>query len=202
MPVDEKPRFFATPEAFRKWLHANHETKTELWVGFYKKDSGRPSITWPESVDEALCVGWIDGVRKSIDAESYKIRFTPRKAVSTWSAVNLKRMPVLEEEGRVLLAGHAAHERRKEERSGIYAYENRKLAKLDAASEKLFRANKAAWKYFSNTPPSYQQVVVWAIVTAKQEATRQRRLATLIAHSAAGEWLPGMRRTAAAKLKV
>ena len=188
-----QPKFFATPAVLGKWFRANHTTKTEQWIGFWKRDSGKKSITWPEAVDEALCVGWIDGVRKSIDDERYMIRFTPRKAASTWSAVNIKRMPVLIEEGRVLPEGLAAWQRRQEARSGIYAYENRKSAKLDAAALEIFKANKAAWKYFAAQPPSYQYTITWWIISAKQQATRERRLVHVIEHSAAGEWIPQMK---------
>src|SRR3954451_10588727 len=140
-----QPRFFATPAEFRAWLAEHHETETELLVGFHKKGSGRPSITWPESVDEALCFGWIDGVRRRIDDEAYSIRFTPRKAHSMWSAINIKRVAELIEDGLMRPAGLAAFERRSEERSGIYSYEQRKAARFDADQEREFRANEAAW---------------------------------------------------------
>jgi uncharacterized protein YdeI (YjbR/CyaY-like superfamily) len=193
--ADDKPqpRFFATPEALRKWMHANHEKKSEQWIGFYKTNSGKPSITWPEAVDEALCVGWIDGVRKSLGEDSYMIRFTPRKATSTWSAVNQRRMAVLTAENRVLPAGLAAFEQRKEGKSGIYAYENRKSATLTPEYEKRFRANKKAWKYFSEQPPSYKYTIIWWIITGKQEATRERRLAEMIQYSEKGVWHPRMK---------
>ena len=181
-----QPSFFATPAHFAKWLKAHHASHRELWVGFYKKGSGRPSITWPESVDEALCVGWIDGIRKRIDEESYVIRFTPRKATSTWSSINIARMAVLIEAGRVHPAGHAAFARRSEKKSGIYAYEQRKAARFDAATSKRFRANRAAWKYFAARPPGYRQLATWWVVSAKKEETRQRRIARLIAVSAEG----------------
>ena len=179
-------KFFATPEAFREWLNKNHESETELLVGFYKKDSGKPSITWPESVDEALSFGWIDGKRKTIDEISYTIRFTPRKATSNWSAVNVKRMAVLIAEGRVRPAGLAAWEKRAPEKTGIYSYENRKSAKLDPAAEREFRRNKKAWANFQAEAPSYRQLAIWWIVTAKREETRRSRLARLIDDSAHG----------------
>ncbi len=181
-----EPRFFATPADFRKWLETHHATDRELWVGFYKTGSGRPSITWPESVDEALCVGWIDGIRKRIDDESYKIRFTPRKASSTWSAVNIQRITELVDQGRVLPAGREAFEKRQKKKSGIYAYEQRKSARLDPAAEKQFRAHKAAWGYFQAQPPGYRKTLTWWVVSAKKEETRQKRLATLIEASAEG----------------
>ena len=179
-------RFFAKPEDFRRWLEAHHGNTSEQWVGFYKKDSGRPSITWQESVDEALCVGWIDGLRKTINAESYKIRFTPRKKTSNWSAVNIGRVKELTKERRMQPAGLKAFEQRKEEKSGIYAYENRKSAVLGAAAEKRFRSRRKAWDFFQNLPASYRQTLIWWVVSAKREETRQERLERLITESEAG----------------
>jgi uncharacterized protein YdeI (YjbR/CyaY-like superfamily) len=178
--------FFATPAEFRAWFAAHHATEQELWVGFYKKDSGRPSITWPESVDEALCVGWIDGIRKTIDAESYKIRFTPRKSTSTWSAVNIARVAELTKERRMKPAGLAAFEQRSEAKSGIYAYEQRENATFTPAEEKRFRANAKAWKFFQAQPAGYRKTTTWWVVSAKRDETRVKRLATLIEDSAAG----------------
>lgn len=194
-----EPLFFAAPADFRRWLEENHANARELWVGFYKRGSGRPSITWPESVDEALCAGWIDGVRKSLDEESYVIRFTPRKASSTWSAVNIKRMAELIEQGRVLPAGLAAFEKRSEKKSAIYSYEQRKTAELDEASQKLFRKHKSAWEYFQAQPPWYRRTTAWWILSAKKEETRQKRLATLIEASAEERWIPGLSRPAKSK---
>jgi uncharacterized protein YdeI (YjbR/CyaY-like superfamily) len=182
-------RFFAKSEDFRKWLKAHHENTSEQWVGFYKKGSGRPSITWPESVDEALCVGWIDGLRKTIDAESYKIRFTPRKKTSNWSAVNIGRVQELTRLGRVRAAGAKAFELRKEEKSGIYAYENRKLAVLEAAAEKRFRSRPKAWTFFQNQPAGYRGLMTWWVISAKRVETRRKRLEKLIAESEAGRRL-------------
>ena len=179
-------RFFATPEDFRNWLKINRENTREQWVGFYKKGSGRPSITWPQAVDEALCVGWIDGLRKTIDAESYKIRFTPRKTISNWSAVNIGRVQELTRLGRMRTAGVKAFERRKEEKSGIYAYENRKLAVLGKAEEKRFRTRPKAWDFFQSQPAGYRKLATWWVITAKREETRQKRLEKLIAESEAG----------------
>jgi Uncharacterized protein conserved in bacteria len=179
------PTFFATPAAFRKWLETHHDKDTELLVGFYKKDSGRPSITWPESVDQALCFGWIDGVRRRIDDVSYSIRFTPRKSISNWSAINIARVAELTKLGQMQPAGLRAFERRREDKSAIYAYENA-LRTLDPACEKRFRANKKAWAYFSAQAPSYQRVCVYWVTSAKREETRARRLATLIDDSAQG----------------
>jgi uncharacterized protein YdeI (YjbR/CyaY-like superfamily) len=184
-----KPIFFPTPAAFRNWLKKNHATSCEQWIGFYRKASGRPSITWPESVDEALCVGWIDGLRKTIDAESYKIRFTPRKKESNWSTVNIARVKELTKAGRMQRAGLAAFALRQEAKSGIYAYENRKTAVLSKADEERFRANKKAWEFFQRQAPSYRQNVIWTLATAKKEETRQRKLERLISESETGRRL-------------
>lgn len=181
-----EPTFFATPEAFRRWLEKHHESARELLVGFYKVGSGKPSITWPQSVDEALCFGWIDGVRRRIDDESYSIRFTPRRPTSIWSAINLKRMDELIAEGRVHPAGLAAFERRSEEKSRIYSYERQQPAAFDAAMEKELRRNKAAWKYLQEEAPWYRRVTTHWVTSAKREETRKKRLAELIAASAAG----------------
>lgn len=189
-----RPRFFATPDAFRAWLDANHERETELLVGFYMRDSGKPSITWPESVDEALSFGWIDGVRRNIDAVSYSIRFTPRKARSNWSAINVKRITALIALGRVRPAGLAAFEKRATERTGIYSYENRKSAVLTPDQERQFRRNKKAWAYFQAEAPYYRNLAIWWIVSAKKEETRRSRLATLISECALGRRIPSQRR--------
>lgn len=174
------PIFFATPADLRAWFAANATMKQELVVGYYKKGSGKPSVTWPESVDEALCVGWIDSVRHSIDADSYMIRFTPRKPRSIWSAVNIKRVQALTKEGRMTPAGLAAFEVRADERSAIYAHEQRHSASLSVAEEKQFEANKAAWAWFQAKPPSYQKNALYWVVSVKKEETRQKRLVTLI----------------------
>jgi uncharacterized protein YdeI (YjbR/CyaY-like superfamily) len=179
------PKFFKTPSAFRKWLEVHHASSKELWVGFYKKGSGKPSIDWPESVDEALCFGWIDGIRKSIDAESYMIRFTPRKPTSVWSAVNIRNVEKLVKEYRMRAAGLKAFEARKENRSGIYAYEQRSPELVEPYLGKLKR-NKAAWKFFQTQPPSYRKVMNWWVVSARQEETRLKRLDKLIEESAQG----------------
>lgn len=181
-----KPIFFATPSAFCAWFEANHETLQEVLVGYYKKGSGKPSITWPESVDEALCFGWIDGVRRSIDEISYCIRFTPRKPRSIWSDVNIKRAEELISLGRMRPAGLKAFEQRTEARSRIYAYEQRQTAQLDESAEQQFRANTAAWDFFQAQPASYRRTAIWWVISAKQEATRLKRLATLIEDSAQG----------------
>ena len=179
------PTFFAKQADFRKWLTKNHTKKTELLVGFYKVSSGRPSITWPQSVDEALCFGWIDGVRKNIDVESYSIRFTPRKPTSIWSAINIKKMGELDKLGLVKPEGREAFQRRTESKSKIYSHEN-EIAQLTPSFEKKFKANKAAWQYFTTQAPSYQKVIKHWIMTAKQETTRTSRLQTAINTSAEG----------------
>ena len=184
-----KPTFFATPEEFRAWLEAHHADERELLVGFHKKATGRPCMTWPESVDEALCFGWIDGVRRSLGAESYTIRFTPRKPRSTWSAVNIARARELIADGRMRPAGLAAFEARTDDRSAIYAYEQRHAAKLEPDEERELRANAPAWKYFQSRPPSYRKTAIWWVVSAKRDETRRKRLRTLIDDSAAGRTL-------------
>ena len=182
------PKFFKTPLAFRKWLAANHSKAKELFVGFYKKGSGKPSITWPESVDEALCFGWIDGVRKRIDDESYMIRFSPRKPESIWSGVNIRNVERLSKEKRMQPAGKKAFAARKEYRSGIYAYEQRP-AELVEPYASQFRRHKAAWEFFQAQPPYYRKTLTWWIVSAKQEKTRLDRLDKLIEASAKGQRL-------------
>jgi uncharacterized protein YdeI (YjbR/CyaY-like superfamily) len=180
----EEPTYFETPADLREWLERNHESAAELWVGFRRKASGLPSITWPEAVDEALCVGWIDGVRKSVDDTSYKIRFTPRKPTSNWSSVNIGRVAALTRDGRMRPMGLAAYERRSEKRSGIYSYEQRRSARLEPAQERRFKANAGAWAFFQAQPAGYRRTATWWVVSAKREATREKRLATLIDDSA------------------
>ncbi len=183
------PTFFKTPAAFRAWLEQHHASETELWVGFHRKATGRPSIAWPESVDEALCVGWIDGLRKTVDESSYMIRFTPRKATSSWSLVNIGRVAELTRAGRMRPPGFKAFAERVEAKSGIYAYEQRKNAALNAEAEKEFRRNAAAWAFFQAQSASYRKVAAWWVISAKQEATRRKRVARLIADSEAGKRL-------------
>jgi uncharacterized protein YdeI (YjbR/CyaY-like superfamily) len=175
--------FFPTPADLRKWFRKNHATAQDLWVGFYKKHTEEPSITWPESVDEALCVGWIDGIRKRIDDVSYVIRFAPRRRGSIWSAVNIKRVAVLTNEKRMQPAGLAAFAARRENKSGIYSYEQRS-AQLPEPYASLLRKNRDAWKFFQAQPPSYRKTIGWWVVSAKQEETRRKRLQKLIAESA------------------
>jgi uncharacterized protein YdeI (YjbR/CyaY-like superfamily) len=188
-----EPTFFATPADFRAWLERHHESDSELIVGFHKRGSGRPSITWPEAVDQALCFGWIDGVRRRIDDASYSIRFTPRKARSTWSAVNIKRMKELVEEGLVARAGLAAFERRTDDRTAIYSYEQRRNAKLEPDHERRLHADERARAYFESQPPSYRRAAIHWVTSAKKPETRDRRLQQLIECSAAGEAVPPLR---------
>jgi uncharacterized protein YdeI (YjbR/CyaY-like superfamily) len=181
-----KPRFFATPGKFRAWLVKHHARAAELLVGFHKKGSGRPSIDWPQSVDEALCFGWIDGVRRSLGPDSYTIRFTPRRLRSTWSSINIARVKALTKLGRMAPAGIAAYERRSADRSAIYAYEQRKQAKLAPAERRLFKANAVAWKNFEAMAPYYRHRALYWINSARKPETRASRLRRIIEYSAAG----------------
>jgi uncharacterized protein YdeI (YjbR/CyaY-like superfamily) len=183
------PIFFAGSDDFRGWLEKHHQAITEQWVGFHRKSSGRVSITWPEAVDEALCFGWIDGLRKTIDTGSYKIRFTPRRPSSIWSAITIARMTELILEGRVRLAGMTAFQKRTPAKSHVYSYENRKTAILSSAATKLFRTESAAWKFFQQQSKSYRQTAIWWVVSAKRPQTRENRLQRLIASSKAGRRL-------------
>ena len=180
-----KPAFFASPGELRAWFKKHGSEARELWVGYYKRHTGKPGITWPESVDEALCVGWIDGLRKRIDDESYMIRFTPRRAGSIWSRVNMRRVEGLTNEKRMQPAGLAAFAARRENKSGIYSYEQRS-DQLPEPYAGLMRQNNQAWEYFCRQPSSYRKAVGWWIVSAKREETRQKRLQQLIADSARG----------------
>jgi uncharacterized protein YdeI (YjbR/CyaY-like superfamily) len=182
------PKFFATSRAFRAWLEKNHDRADELVVGFYKKGSGKPSITWPESVDQALCFGWIDGVRKGIDAESYQIRFTPRRRGSIWSAINIKRVEELKKLGLMTEAGLQAFEARDEAKSRVYSYENLPK-KFSPEYEARFRANAAAFEFFSKQPPGYRHQMTYRVMSAKKEETRLKRLEKLIEASERGERL-------------
>ena len=172
--------FFATAEEFAAWLEQHGANQTEFVVGYYKRESKRLSMTWAESVDAALCFGWIDGVRKRIDEHSYQIRFTPRKPTSTWSRINIDRARVLRREGKMREAGLKAYSHRREDKSRIYSYEQQKTAVLERQDELRFRKFKSAWKFFEAQPPSYRQLVIWRIVSAKRPETRERRLAELI----------------------
>jgi len=183
-----KPKFFRTPTHFETWLQKNHATATELWVGFYKKDSGKPSITWPESVDQALCFGWIDGIRKRIDEISYQIRFTPRRRGSIWSAINIKRADELVRQKQMRPSGFKAFASRIENKSGIYSYEQRST-ELTEPYAQLLKKNKSAWNFFKIQSPSYRKMMGWWIISAKREQTRMARLGKLISASAKGKRL-------------
>ncbi len=189
-----EPTFFAMPAELGAWLAEHHATVSELWVGFHKKGSGRPSVTWPEAVDEALCVGWIDGVRKGIDGHRYTIRFTPRKPRSIWSTVNLARVAELTAAGRMRPAGLEAFARRSEARSGIYSYEQKDAATLEAAHEERFRADPTAWEFFEAQAPWYRRAATWWVVSAKRPETREKRLAQLVEDSAHGRRIPSLTR--------
>ena len=190
-----KPVFFATPEEFGAWLEEHHETATEVVVGFYKKASGKPSITWPEAVEQALRFGWIDGVRRSLDDESYTNRFTPRKRGSSWSAVNIKRAGVLVEAGRMHAAGLAAYEGRDRAKEPQYSYEDRGRG-LGADEERAFVEHPAARASFQAQPPGYRRAAGHWVMSAKREETRRRRLATLIENSAQGRRIAPLARPA------
>jgi uncharacterized protein YdeI (YjbR/CyaY-like superfamily) len=183
------PTFFEDAQAFRTWLEAHAVSATELLVGFYKVDAGRPSLTWSESVDEALCFGWIDGVRRRLDSASYTIRFTPRKTTSIWSAVNIAKFAQLQAQGRITPAGAKAFAHRKAEKSAVYAYEQAHAAELSAQERQAFQSDDAAWQFFEATPPSYKKVVLHWVSTAKRAETRASRFAALLEACAAGKRL-------------
>lgn len=184
MKTDTQPTFFATQADFRKWLKENHSKASELIVGFYKVGSGKPSMTWSESVDQAICFGWIDGIRKSIDKDSYLIRFTPRNPKSIWSTVNIRKVETLMDQGLMQAAGIAAHNLRKENKSGIYTYENKEI-RLPDDFEKAFRLNEKAWAYFQSMPFSYRKPAIYWVMSARQEATRAKRFDELLRDSEA-----------------
>ena len=188
------PTFFATPAAWRRWLERHHASKTELWVGFWKRGTGKASITWPESVDEALCYGWIDGLRKSVDDEAYMIRFTPRRRDSIWSLVNIRRVGVLKKAKRMRPAGLKAFATRDLKKAGLYSFEQRRKVKLSGAYLAALKADEAAWRFYTGQAPGYQRLCAFWVLDAKKEETRQKRLSTLIAHAAKGRLIPGFRR--------
>jgi uncharacterized protein YdeI (YjbR/CyaY-like superfamily) len=185
-----KPTFFPAPADFRAWLEAHHDKFRELLVGFYKKDSGKPSITWPESVQVALSFGWIDGVRKSLDETSYTIRFTPRKPASTWSSININLVRKLTNQGLMHPAGLKAFAARDEKKSAIYSYEQRKSARFTREQEKHFRANKTAWEFFRSQAPWYQRVTTYWVISTKKEETKLKRLSGLIEYSQQRRTIP------------
>ncbi len=180
-----RPTFFAAPADLRAWFEENHAAADELWVGFHRTATGLPSVTWSEAVDQALCFGWVDGVRKGVDERSYKIRFTRRKARSTWSAVNIAKVGALTEAGLMRPEGVAAYERRTADNSGVYSHEQTDI-ELGAEREAVFRAAPGAWEFFEAQPPSYRRSLTWWVISAKRPETRERRLAKLIEDCAAG----------------
>jgi uncharacterized protein YdeI (YjbR/CyaY-like superfamily) len=184
-----RPKFFATANEFRAWLQRHHGSAPELLVGFHKTSSGKASVSWPESVDEALCFGWIDGVRRRLDESSYTIRFTPRRPGSIWSAVNIRRAQALERQGRMAAAGHRAFARRREKRSMRYSYEQRP-AELVAPYAGMLRRNAAARKFFESQAPSYRRAATWWVLSARREETRLKRAATLVELSSGGRLIP------------
>jgi len=177
-----KPIFFQSPSEFRKWLEKNHKIETEIVVGFHKVATGKPSMTWSQSVDEALCFGWIDGIRRSIDKEGYCIRFTPRKLTSNWSTININKVEELIKQGLMQPAGLEIYKKRKEDKSRLASYENA-VRKLDEELEKKFKENKTAWEFFIKQAPSYQRTIIHWIISAKQEITRFNRLNKTITES-------------------
>jgi uncharacterized protein YdeI (YjbR/CyaY-like superfamily) len=192
------PIFFSSPGAWRAWLEGHHEHESEVLVGFYKKASGRATMTWSQSVEEALCFGWIDGVRRRIDEHSHSIRFTPRKPRSTWSAVNIANAERLIAPRRMRPAGLRAFRARTEERSRVYAFEQGAVELPDDAERQL-RADPPAWSYWQSRPPGYRRVAAWWVISAKRPETRARRLATLIEDCAAGRLIRSQRRPTGAR---
>ncbi len=188
-----KPKFFRRPADFRKWLEQNHDKKKELLVGYHKVASGKPSITWPESVDQALCFGWIDGVRRSIDDESYSVRFTPRQEKSHWSAVNLKRYAALNKSGLVQPAGKKAFAKMDKKNTKKASFEQDEI-KLSKSFEASLKANKKACAFFKSLPPSAKKPTIWWVISAKREETQQRRFEILMKSSEAGEKIPLIRK--------
>lgn len=189
MPIPRDVIFFETPAQLRAWFEANHETAAELWLGYHRKRTGRPSVTWQDVVDQELCFGWIDSVRYSLGDDRSAQRITPRRKGSNWSAINIKRFGELERDGLVYPAGRAAFEKREEARSRVYAYENRSRG-LDEEQEAEFRRHRRAWAFFEAQPPSYRKTAAFWVTSAKQASTQERRLRALIARSQSGERLP------------
>jgi len=188
-----EPIYFSSPAELRKWFEKNHAKEKELLVGYHKTSTGKPTISWSESVDQALCFGWIDGVRRSIDAKRYCIRFTPRKPTSIWSAINIAKITELTNKGLMTPAGMEAFKQRNEKKSEIYSYEKDKV-ELAPAFLKKFKSEKVGWKFFCAQPPSYQKPAINWVMSAKQEATRNSRLSTLIEDSEAGLRIKELRR--------
>jgi uncharacterized protein YdeI (YjbR/CyaY-like superfamily) len=183
-----EPRFFASAADWRAWLEQHHDTETELLVGFVKVTTGNANMTWSESVDQALCFGWIDGVRRRIDDRSYSIRFTPRKPASIWSAVNIKKIEALRDAGHLAEAGERAFASRSERKSAIYSYE-REAGSLSEKQTAQFHATPGAWSFFNQQAAWYRRNATHWVIGAKREETRARRLQQLIADSAEGRRL-------------
>jgi uncharacterized protein YdeI (YjbR/CyaY-like superfamily) len=181
-----EPIYFESPAAFRAWLEEHHETATEVWVGYWKKATGKQGMSWAQAVEEALCFGWIDGIAKRVDDERHRQRFTPRKPTSNWSAINIANVERLRAEGRMWPAGEAAFARRRDDKTAVYSHEQRKNPQLMPEEQAQLEGHAAAWAYFSARPPSYRRPAIWWVISAKKPETRARRLATLIADSAVG----------------
>jgi uncharacterized protein YdeI (YjbR/CyaY-like superfamily) len=179
-------KFFKSPKDFRGWLEKQHDAVDELWVGFFRKSTGKPGLAYLDAVDEALCFGWIDGLKKTIDVERYMHRFTPRKADSTWSVVNTKRFRQLTADGRVAAPGRLVFTKRDQRKTGRYAYE-RAHADFEASLETIFKADAKAWTFFCAQPPGYRKLVTYWVTSARHDETRRRRLSRLMAHSAEGK---------------
>ena len=194
MAASSDPIFFETPDALRDWLDEHHATADDLIVGAWKKATGKPSLTWPEIVEEALCVGWIDSIRRSVPGDGWTIRLTPRRKGSIWSAVNVAKVAELREAGRMRAAGEAAFAERRADRTAVYSFEQARDPELDADEDARFRANEAAWTWFSARPPSFRKQALYWVISAKRAETRERRLATLIEDSAAARPVSHMRR--------
>lgn len=193
--VADSAVYFESPAAFRAWLEAHHESAAELLVGYHKRHTGRPTMTWPESVDEALCFGWIDGIRRAVDAERYTIRFTPRRRHSVWSLINVRRVAALREEGRMRPAGLRAFEARRADKTGVASFE-RPLQILEPDELRQFKRNARAWAFWEAQPPGYRKTATHWVVSAKRPETRLKRLGVLIADAAAGLRIAPLRRPA------
>ena len=183
--------FFETPSKFRAWLQKHHKTADELWVGFYKKATGKPTINWQEAVDEALCFGWIDGIRKRVDADSYTNRFTPRRRGSSWSAINTRRAAELLKAGRMRAAGRAAFDARDTKKTEAIK-SARSSPRLERSLQAQFKANQAAWAFFAAQPPGYRRMAIWFVMSARRDETRAKRLGQLVAISASKRRLEPM----------
>lgn len=181
-----KATYFSSPAEFRLWLAKHHATEPELLVGFHKVGTGKPSMTWSQSVDQAICFGWIDGVRRSVDEDRYTIRFTPRKPRSNWSRINIAKVKALREAGLMMPAGENAYAAREANRSGVYSFEQERPQELSPILQKRFKANVKAWQFYQSQAPYYRRQMAFWVMSARREETREKRLATLISDSARG----------------